>query len=539
MIESIVCDLRHSLRLLRRSPGFAAVAIGTLALGISATTAMFAFVDTVLLEPLPYAEADRLVRIVGDVPAGDAAAARRGLIGVPLAQLTNVRAGARTLSDIGVYGNTTMTLSGPGAPARTEVTRLSPSVLRMIGARPARGRMFRDHEEAAQSAVVVISYGFWQRAFGGRADVLGQTLLLDRRPQTIIGVMGRDFQFPDARTQVWMPYVLDNSGLRATMAPVARLADGATPEAATQELRTLMPQLLGGNPAAARWATVDVVRWQEYLVQPIRRALIVLSAAVAFVLLIACANIGSLLLARAASRDTEMALRVAVGARRGRLLRQLLTEMLVLALGGGAAGAALAVGVVRTVRTLGATLPRSDMAVEIGIPRLDEMTVDLSVLGFTLTITVIAGVLAALIPAVRQMNIQPDAVLRAGVVMPGGLNVLGTHRAQALLIVGQIALAMVLLVGGGLLLRSFINLSRVDPGYDARQVLTFNVFTAGGKPPSFSDTMVSRLDSLPGVESVGYAELMPLVRFRVSALRCAVSLSASPWRAPPRPRCTW
>jgi putative ABC transport system permease protein len=517
MFESIVRDIRHSLRLMRRSPGFAAVAIGTLALGISATTAMFAFVNSVLLEPLPYPEADRLVRFVGDVAAGDVAAARRGLIGMPTAQLANVRAGARTLSHIGVYGNTAMTLSGLGAPTRTEVTRLSPAVLRMIGARPALGRVFREEEEAAQSSVIVISHGFWQRSLGGRADVLGETLLLDGRPQTIVGVMGQDFQFPDSRTQVWMPYVLDALGLRATTAPVARLADGVTPEAATQELRGLMPRLQGGTPAAARWATVDVVRWQKHLVQPIRPALTVLSVAVGFVLLIACANIGSILLARAASREMEMALRLAVGARRGRIVRQLLTEMLVLAAAGGVAGAVLAVGVMRAVRTLGATLPRSDMAVEIGIPRLQEMTIDLSVIGFTLMITVVAGVLAALIPALRQMNTQPDGVLRAAAVMPGGLNVFGAHRAQALLIVGQIALAMVLLVGGGLLLRSFINLSRVDPGYDPRQVLTFNVFTAAGnRPPGFSDTMVSRLESLPGVESVGYAELMPLVRFRVS-----------------------
>jgi predicted permease len=518
VVESIVGDVRHSLRLMRRSPGFAAVAIGTLALGISANAAMFAFVNTVLLRPLPYLEPERLVRIVGDVPAGDGAAARRGLIGMPLVHLANVRGSSRTLSHLGVYVNSAMTLSGPGAPTRTEVTRLSPSVLRMIGARPVLGRVFRDDEEAVPSAVVVISHGLWQRLLGGRADVLGQTLVLDGRPQTIVGVMGQDFQFPDDRTQVWMPYVLDAFSLRATVAPVARLADGASPEAAAQELRGQMLRLLGGSPAAARWSTVDVVRWQEHLVQPVRPALIVLSVAVGFVLLIACANIGSILLARAATREAEMALRLAVGARRSRIVQQLLTEMLVLAVAGGVIGAALAVGVVRAVRTLGATLPRGDMMVDIGIPRLQEMAIDLPVIGFTLAIAMVAGVLAGLVPAVRQMSTPPEGVLRAGAVTPGsGFTLFGPHRAQALLIVGQVALAMVLLVGGGLLLRSFINLVRVDPGYDARQVLTFNVFTASrNRPPAFSDTMVSRLESLPGVESAGYAELMPMVRFRVS-----------------------
>jgi putative ABC transport system permease protein len=520
LVESIVSDIRHSLRLVRRWPGFAAVAIGTLALGISANTAMFAFVSAVLLEPLPYPGAERLVRIVGDVPAGDVAAARRGLIGMPVAHLTNVREGSRTLSHVGIYVNTAMTLSGFGAPVRTEVTRLSPAVLRMVGARPVLGRVFRDEEETTSSAVVVISHGLWQRSLGGRADVLGETLLLNGRAQMIVGVMGQDFQFPDSRTQVWMPYVLDAPGLRATVAPVARLADGASPEAATRELRGLMPRLLGGAPAAARWATVDVVRWQEHLVQPVRPALIVLSVAVGFVLLIACANIGSILLARAAAREAEMALRLAVGAPRRRIVQQLLTEILVLAVAGGVVGTALAVGAVRAVRALGATMPRGDLAVEIGIPRLQAMTIDLSVIGFTLAIAVVAGILAGLMPALRQMNTQPEGVLRAAASAPGsGLNLFGAHRGQALLIVGQVALAMVLLVGGGLLLRSFMNLSRVDPGYDARQVLTFNVFISGrAAPPTFNDAMLLRFESLPGVESAGYAELMPMVRFRVGGV---------------------
>jgi putative ABC transport system permease protein len=532
MVDSIVRDIRHSLRLMRRRPGFAAAIIGTLALGIGANAAMFAFVNAVLLKPLPYLDAERLVRIVGDVPAGDVGGSRRGLIGMPLAQLKNVRDGARTLSHIGVYANTAMTLSGLGAPTRIEGTRLSPAVLRMIGGRPVLGRIFRDEEEAASSAVVIISHGLWQRSFGGRADVLGKTLLLDGRPQTIVGVMGQDFRFPDAQTQVWMPYVLDAFGLRATVAPIARLADGASPEAATEELRALMPRLLGSGPIAKRWSTVDVTRWHEYLVQPVRQALIVLSVAVGFVLLIACANIGSILLARAASRETEIAVRLAVGAGRSRIVQQLLTEIVVLAVGGGAFGIGLAVAVVRTVRVLGATLPRSDMMVEIGIPRLQEMTIDASVIAFTLAIAVVAGVVAGLVPTLRQMNTQPENVLRAASVTPGsGLNLFGAHRAQALLIVGQVALAMVLLVGGGLLLRSFVNLLRVDPGYDARQVLTFNVFSAtGNRPPTFTDAVLSRLESLSGVESAGYAELMPMVRFRVSGppLRRAADRVAVP-----------
>jgi putative ABC transport system permease protein len=520
MVEGIVRDIRHSLRLMRRWPGFAAVAVGTLALGISATTATFAFVNTVWLEPLPYARADGLVRIVGDPPAGEGAAARRGLIGMPLAQLASVREGSRTLSHVGVYANATLTLSGRGAPARLEVTRLSPVVLQMIGARPVRGRLFRDEEEAASSAVIVIGHGLWQRLLGGRADVVGQTLILDGRPQTIVGVMGPGFQFPDPRTQVWMPYVLDASGRRATMPPIARLADGASLEAAARELRGLMPRLLAGNPAAARWATVDVVRWQEQLVAPVRPALAVLSLAVGFVLLIACANVGSMLLARAASREAEMALRLAVGARRIRIVQQVLTEIVVLAVAGGALGSVLVVGAMRAVRALGATLPRDDMAVEIGIPRLQEMTFDVQVVAVTLAIAVAAGLLAGLPPALRQMNTQPEGMLRAAAAVPGsGRGLLGAHRAQALLIVGQVALAMVLLIGGGLLLRSFINLARVDPGYDARQVLTFNVFTAGRtRPPMFDDTVVSRLAVLPGVESVGYAELLPMVRFRVGGV---------------------
>jgi predicted permease len=262
-----------------------------------------------------------------------------------------------------------------------------------------------------------------------------------------------------------------------------------------------------------------VVPWQEHLVQPVRPALMVLGMAVAFVLLIACANVGSILLARAASRDVEVAVRLAMGARRGRIVRQGLTEMLVLAAAGGVAGTALALGAVQAIRVLGATLPRADLPVEIGIPRLQQMTIDLPVIGFTLAIAVVAGILAGLVPALRQMHTQPESVLRAAAVLPGsGVGLAGGGRSQALLIVGQVALAIVLLVGGGLLLRSFINLSRVDPGYDARQVLTFNLYTPGpSRPPTFNDAMVTRLQSLPGVESAGYAELMPMVRFRVGA----------------------
>jgi putative ABC transport system permease protein len=429
-LDDVKRDVRYTLRTLLKTPGFTAIVILTLALGIGANTAIFSVVNAVLLRPLPYQDADRLVRIFGSVsPAEGSHGPARRVPMVGVSELPTLRAQAQTLSHVIFYMGMTATLTG-----RNEVVRLS--------------------------------YASWQRYFEGTRDVLGQSLVLDGRGYSVVGVMAPGFQFPDPQTQFWVPFVpTEFSDIGG--APVARLKDGVSLQAATAEVGAILQQLRAKRPATdgpggPRFSGYELVGLQDLLVAPVRPALLVLAGAVGLVLLIACVNVANLLLARTAGRRREMAVRLALGAGRGRLIRQALTESLLLALIGGGAGIGLAHGGVRLLQTLGTGLARRDVGLGVGLPRLDEIGMDASVLAFTLGTSILTGVLFGLAPAIRQSPTAPMDMLREATGSgTSGFNLLRHHRMQGLLVVAEIAMTMIVFVGGGLLIHSVVNLSQV------------------------------------------------------------------------------
>jgi predicted permease len=389
----------------------------------------------------------------------------------------------------------------------------------MLGARPALGRTFLPTEEAPSAdPVIVISYAIWQRYFGGQADVLGRSLAVDGRPFTIVGVMPQSFQFPDAQTLFWLPYTLDTR--MARVAPIARLADDVTVEVAASNVEPVLQQIRKTEPrvpgtTSTRASRFEVQTIQEHLVAPVRPLIVVLAAAVAFVLLIACVNVTNLLLNRNAARRQELALRVALGASPGRVVRYVLTETLLVATCGGAAGVLFAFGTVSMLRRLGTSLARRDLTPGVSIPRLEEIAIDGTTLLFTIAITLCVGLLVGLLPIVRYALARHLDALRDGLSAIANVHVRPSQSGRAALLVAQTALATMALIGGGLLVHSFIKLSNVDPGYDATHLLTFGVrssSSAGSVP--FYEEVAERLQALPGVAAAGYAELLPMVRFR-------------------------
>ena len=369
-LERTAQDLRYALRALGKSPAFTATAVISLAAGIGVTTVIFSAVTAVLVRPLQYADSDRLVRIIERRPAD--AASELGypqqLASIQTADLPAFRSRATTLSHIGAFAGTAMTLSGRDEPIRVQVMRVSPSVFAMLGVHPVFGRMFEPREETpGADTSAIVSHAAWRRYFGGSHDVLGQSLTLDGRSFAIVGVMPDGFRFPDPQTELWIPYAL--GAARGRVSPIARLADGVSRQAASEQVDGILAQLqAAASPRKARASTFEVQSVQEQLVAPIRPALTVLAIAVGAVLLVACVNVANLLLARTVARRREIAVRVALGAGRGRLARQLLTESLLLAIAGATAGTGLAIGGLQLLRTLGTSLGRADLTPASAFP---------------------------------------------------------------------------------------------------------------------------------------------------------------------------
>jgi predicted permease len=515
-------DVRYALRQLARTPGFTGVVVVTLALGIGSTTAIFSVVEAVLLRPLPYPEAHRLVRIV-ERPAGQAnqIGYQQSLASIWTRDLPVLRAQAPTLSHVGVYSAVTATVVvDPGNPLRLEGSRVSRAVFDMLAARALRGRIFLATEEASSAEpVVVLSYSMWQRYFGGHTDVLGRSIVVEGRASTIVGVMPQRFQFPDAQTLFWLPYTLD--ARMARIAPIARLAEGVSIEAASSNVETVLQQIrkteprVPGTTSTGGVSRFEVRTIQEHLVAPVRPVIVVLAAAVAFLLLIACVNVTNLLLNRNAARRQELALRVALGASPGRVVRYVLAETLLLAAGGGAAGVLLALGTVSLLRTLGTSLARRDLTPGVSIPRLDEIRVDGTALMFTVAITLCVGLVVGLLPIVRYALARHVDALQGGLSVIASANAAPSRGGPAAFLVAQSALATMALIGGGLLVHSFLKLANVDPGYDAAHLLTFTVRSSSpaGTVPFF-EGVAERLRVLPGVKAAGYTEILPMVRFR-------------------------
>jgi putative ABC transport system permease protein len=529
LFETLAHDLRYALRTFRRSPGFAAVAILTLALGIGANTAIFSVVNSVLLRPLPYPDSDRLVRIIETTaPVADAGVPQfpGGLNAI---ELETLRARSQTLTHIGIHRDAAVILTGTET-TRLQGQRVSPEVFASLGIQPFLGRTFGPREE--DDALIVLAHAAWRRYFGADPGVLGRSIALNGTPYSVVGVMPPEFQFPDPTPQFWAPTPLPAGRLAVLqrMVPLARVRPDVPIETVSAEVTAIVHGVRQATPpegVSSRSGEFHVMPLQDDVVAPVRPALLVLTVAVGFVLLIACVNVANLLLARGAARQQEIALRLALGARRGRLVRQLLTESTLLALTGGAAGTALAVAGIRLLRTLGTSLPRQDLVAPPSLPRLADVAIDGRALAFTLAVSLITAVVFGLAPAVYQSRRARMRALRAG---------LAYSSTQRTLVVAELAIATMLLVGGGLLMHSFVKLSSVNPGYNSVNVLTFTLVTpprrySGPQLARLADDVVSRLQDVPGVHAAGYTELLPMVRFRTSG-RIAPA-SQSPAQPPP------
>jgi putative ABC transport system permease protein len=508
-------DFRYGLRLLRRQPGFAAVAILTMALGIGATTVLFSVASGVLLKPLPWADADRLLRVTET---------RQGRSGRVLGTVSNGtylswRDHPATIEDIGGWLTQTSTLTGAGDSVRVPIVPTTASLFPILKVHPAVGRLFREDEGAPDGpGTVILSYGLWQERFGGRVDSVGQVVRLDDKPFTIVGVMPREFAFPDRETRAWTAWrvsavngkggVLVGQIFRA----IARLRVGVTPMQAAAEATSrarsgpdmgLVARSLFG---AVGPIDISAVPELQAITAEVRPAILVLLAAVVLLLITATANVAGLQLARATTRRREMAVRAAIGAAPRRVTRQLIVENAIVGLCGGAGGLAFAAVL---QRLLPALLPA-------GFPRLDAVTLDVPVLVFALAASMLASVACGLLPAwhVRRVNLA-ETLAEDGNAPAGGAVRSGLARTRATIMVGQIAITCVLLVGASLLTRSFVSLVRADRGYDPVNLLTARLPLPAGFPADrripLLETLAERLRAVPGITQVAYDTALPFV----------------------------
>jgi predicted permease len=502
--DALVQDVRYAVRMLRRAPGFTLVAVLTLALGIGATTSIFSVVRGVLLRPLPFAAPERLVRVWQASPAQSLA---RGTIS-PL-DLDDWKARQRSFEDLGswwyVEGMSGANLSGDGEPQRIPAAFVSDGFFSTLGVAPRLGRvLFSEDHHPGHDTVVVISHGLWQRRFGGAPDVLGRTLTLDGVPHTVVGVMPPGFTFPSERVDLWISQsrIAEHSIPRQRqvrwLSVVGRLKPGVSLEAVRSELNGLSQQLADEYPATnLQFNGATVLPLHEAMTGDVRVGLLVLLGAVGFLLLIACVNVANLMLTRSTARERELAVRAAMGAGPGRLVGQLLTESLVLALLGGALG--LMVAVWGTELLLSFSVKQ--------LPRLQEVRVDGAVLVFALGSTLFTGVLFGLMPALRAGSPRLAPVLRSGRGLVGG----GGARLRGALVVTEVALAVVLAAGAGLAVRSLLSLLSVDPGFRPQGAVVVS-FSASSPHPltQYIGAVLERVRAVPGVQVAGTAKNLPL-----------------------------
>jgi putative ABC transport system permease protein len=511
-------DVRHAVRVWARAPGLLVAAATTLALGIGASTAIYSVVHAILIRPLPYAASDRLVRIVTEAPMPDGSLRIGGLTQL---QMLRLRDEARSLSHIGFYAPASFTFAGPGEAIRVEGARLSADILRMLDAPPFIGRLFERVDEVPGSQVVVLGHALWQQALGGAADVGGRSVSIDGAAHTVVGVMPPGFAFPDGDQQLWLPFAW---GPAARLVATGRLSDGATLSDARAEVARLLhvdegrglpgPRDLGSNPPAA---VAQVTPLRDHIVGPVRTPLWMIAGAVTVLLLLACANVAGLLLARAAARTQEMAIRAALGGSRGRLIQQALVEGTVLALIAGVGGLALAAVGIDVLRTLALGLPLQGPVPMAGWPRVHEVGIDGTVLAIGTLVSVLTVAAFGVWPAVVQSRPVFRPLSAVGPTFGSGMRLRreGLSQVGAGIVVVQCALATVLLVGGLLLGRSLITLMHVDPGFEPGGVLTFQVALPPETPAAdFREELIRRASRLPMVSSAAHAELLPMGTMR-------------------------
>jgi putative ABC transport system permease protein len=501
-MDSFLQDLRYSARSLVKSRGLVLPAILCLALGLGTNAALFGLVNGVLLKPLPYAEPDRIVRVFETAPRNP-----DELRSTALPTIADWNRDLRSLEPVASYSPWTFDVTGGDRPEQLLGASVSRELFSVLRVHPSIGRVFTAEEDRPRGPrAIILGHDLWQRRFGGDSAIVGRPLILDGEQFTVIGVMPRGFAFP-VTAELWASTAVDHEfDARAArhVSVLGRLRSNATIEIASAELTRLEQRLAERFPRNYTDYGIRLIPLHERMVGNVRPALLTLFGAVSFVLLIACANVANLLLARASTRRTEMAVRAALGATRARIVRQLVLESLMLSLVGGVAGTVVATGMLGVLRALG---PES-------IPRLADVSVDTTVLLFTFVVALVTGLVFGLTPALAASRADTQSMLRED--GRGSTASRSRQRVRGALVVAELALALVLLVGAGLLIRSLNALTAVDPGVRVENVLTFNI----GLPPSkfedrpfivdFYRQLRERLAAAPGVTSVALASRLPL-----------------------------
>jgi predicted permease len=497
-VESVRKDARFALRGLRRAPGFSAAIILTLALGIGASTAIFSIVRGVLLRPLPFANPDRLVRIWEVSPKGDDHNV------ASLGNYTSWREQAKSFTAMGAHmAPFGVTLVADGEAAHIVTTDVTPSVMQTLGARAALGRTFAPQDEHGGGRLIVLSHEFWTRRFSADLDVVGRTLVVNEVPSTVIGVMPAGFEFPVAGIDIWRPVTMDHFDPTERRSHnwyvIARLAPGATLGGAQAELRTIAAGLAREYPQFMKGYGTNIVGMTDDIVSSVRPLLLILLAGSALLLLVACANIANLLLARAVGRRREIAVRAALGAGRSRLARQLVTESVVVALVGGVLGTAVAAAFMRGLLALAPT----------DIPRLSAVHLDGTVLAFALATTLASGMLFGLAPVVRLLVSGARASQALDLRASGDRGASGRHGGvRSALLISELAISLVLLAGAGLLLRSAWRLASIDYGYRPTGLVaaSFDLprrsYDGNDRQVDFYDRLIASVRQLPHVVGV-------------------------------------
>jgi len=496
-MESLLQDLRFGFRMLRKNPSFTAVAVITLALGIGANTAIFSLVQGILLRSLPYRQPDRLVSITGSYPRGAFAAMREQIRSAEVAAYAEGHE---------------FNLTGSGEPVRLKATLVSSELFSVLGVAPRLGRAFQPGEDlAGHGQVLVLSNALWQGRFGGDPNIVGRVISLDGVPREVVGVMPPEFRFPSSATDIWVPLEIDPRNVISYWASdfmpvIGRLHDGVSVEQASAEARLFQSHVraLFPWPMSKGWnADVSVLPLQTAMVQDTRSRLIILLAAVALVLLIACANVANLTLSRESARAREIAIRASLGAGRNRIVRQLLTESLVIAAAGGVLGFLLA--------GLGLSVLKSSLPADT--PRLSEVIIDWPVLLFTAALAVATGIISGLAPALQSVRTEPAGRLHTG----GRGSATSISRSlRAALVIGELSLAVVLVCGAGLLIRSLWALSHVDPGFLSEHVVTAHITPNESfcndvpRCVGFYRSLTGKVQSLPGVNGAALISTLPL-----------------------------
>jgi putative ABC transport system permease protein len=501
LIENIVRDFTYSLRVLLKSYAFTIVVILTLALGIGANTAIFSFANGILLRPLPYPQSDRLVAL-------DENALKRGVdsMSVSYPNFLDWREQNTVFEDVATYyGTSRFSLSGAGEPVQIRGTRISYGLFEILRVSPQLGRTITANEDRPdEDAVVILGHDLWQRSFGGDPNIVGKKISVSNRSRTVIGVMPRGFRFPEV-SELWVPLALTTKMFTRTdhgLNAIARLKDGVTLEQAQSEMNNIAARIEEQNPVTNEGLGVSVTSLHRSLSGDYREALLILLGVVGCVLLVACVNVANLMLARGTARQKEFALRSALGASRWHIVRQLMLESLLLAFVGGALGFALSIWALRLLLS----------AIPFQLPFWMNFNVDLRVLGFTAGITLLTGLIFGAAPALQTSRVDLNDTLKEGGRGSSGVR----GRARSLLVVTEIALSLVLLVGAGLMIQSFLRLRRVNIGLNPQNVLTASVvlpqtkYRDADSRARFFKQLVERMRHLPGVEEASATGTLPL-----------------------------